>query len=174
MLLLYPRELCILLSDANMLGKQALGARGKLLCHPQQQQAGLRHCGGGSPGAGRRRHQGGGCSSRGQRQSERQGLARWRPQRWSKKKHGRGGGSGEQVTSLHTRSRPGWGQVFASAIYAMVSKPSGVMAAQRRHRRAADPHAGSQQQQAFPCGRGCIIQHPTTPVFSTCHGPQAL
>jgi hypothetical protein len=38
-----PRELCILLSNADMRDRQVLGARGRLLCHPQQQQAGPRH-----------------------------------------------------------------------------------------------------------------------------------
>ncbi len=38
-------------------------------------------------------------------------------------------------------------------------------AAQRRRRRAADPHTGSDFQQAFPRGHGGFIQHPSTPLF---------
>ncbi len=35
-------------------------------------------------------------------------------------------------------------------------------------RPSADPHAGSKQQQALSRGYGCILQHPATPLFSTC------
>ncbi|MFN9960981.1 MAG: hypothetical protein ACK55I_48495, partial [bacterium] len=47
-------------------------------------------------------------------------------------------------------------------------------AAQRRRRRAADPHAGSSFQQAFPRGYWGFLQHPPTLLFSTCLGPQAV
>jgi hypothetical protein len=58
-----------------MADKQALGARGRLLCHPRQRQAGLRQCDGGSPGAGKGGPQGDGCTSR---QAARLGIATWR------------------------------------------------------------------------------------------------
>jgi hypothetical protein len=47
-------------------------------------------------------------------------------------------------------------------------------AAQCRRRRAADPHAGSDIEQAFPCGHRGFIQHPSTSLFSTCLGSEAV
>ncbi len=46
--------------------------------------------------------------------------------------------------------------------------------AQRRRRRAADPHAGSGFQQAFPRRHWSFLQHPSTSLFSTCLGPEAV
>ncbi|MFN9983558.1 MAG: hypothetical protein ACK53Y_26775, partial [bacterium] len=85
-----------------------------------------------------------------------------------------------------TRTRPGSGAGCASATSA-----SGPMlgdarppvpgqetkrpgAAQRRRRRAADPHAGSGFQQAFPRGHWSFLQHPFTSLFSTCLGHKAV
>jgi hypothetical protein len=47
-------------------------------------------------------------------------------------------------------------------------------AARRRRRRAADPHAGSDFQQAFPRGYWGFLQHPATSLFSTCLGLEAV
>ncbi len=47
-------------------------------------------------------------------------------------------------------------------------------AAQRRRRRAADPHAGPDIKQAFPRGYRCLLQHPFTSFFFACRGSQAV
>jgi hypothetical protein len=94
-------------------------------------------------------------------------------------------GYGRCPTLSLTRSRPGWRQGCASTTSATgptlgrAAPPApgretswpGV--AQSHHRRAADPHAGPDHQQAFPCGHRCFLQHHSTLFFSTCHRSEA-
>ncbi len=104
-----------------------------------------------------------------------------------KKKGGHGGGGGQQVShtlSHAEQARIGSGLCFSHFCYG--SKAGSVRppapgretrwpgAAQRRRRRAADSHDGSGFQQAFPRGHWSFLQHPSTSLFSTCLGPEAV
>ncbi len=89
-------------------------------------------------------------------------------------------------TLCRTRSRPGWRPGCVSTTTAFEPRPryAGLPAhgwetkqpgvVQRRRRRADDTHAGSDIQQAFPSGHRCFLQHPSTSLFSTCHGPKTV
>jgi hypothetical protein len=177
-----PRELRILLSEAEMADKQALGARADLFATHNSKQA---HDVVAAVAAVSSPEQEGeettvaaispGVDS-GLRGGQRGGG--WR----GKKKQGRGGsgGGGHQVSqtlSHAEQARIGSGLCFNHFCYG--SKAPGREtrwpgAAQRCCRRAADPHAGSGFQQAFPRGHWSFLQHPSTSLFSTCLGPEAV
>jgi hypothetical protein len=55
-------------------------------------------------------------------------------------------------------------------VFQLYSRPAGDDS--EPHRRAADSHAGSGFQQAFPRGYWGFLQHPATSLFSTCLGPK--
>jgi hypothetical protein len=183
-----PRELRILLSEADMADKQALGARADLFAAHNSKQA---HDVVAAVAAGSSSEQEGeettvaairpGAVS-GQRGS---GGGQWGGSWRGKKKQGRGGGSGSGQQVSHTLThadQPGCASTTsATGLRLRSARPPAPGretrrpgAGQRRRRRAADPHAGPDIQQAFPRGHWGFIQHPATSLFSTCLGPEAV
>jgi hypothetical protein len=183
-----PRELHILLLEADMMDKQALGAIAGLFTAHNSKHAhdvvaavaasSLQEQGEEPTVAAVRHGASRGQSSCGGRQRGVSGRG--------KKKHGHGGGggsggSGQQVSHVvsHVKqARLETGLCFNPFSYGPRSRraappspgqeTSWSGADQHRRRRAADPHAGRDLQQAFPRGHRCFLLHPPTPFFPTC------
>jgi hypothetical protein len=142
------KELRILLSEADMADKQALGARANLFdAHNSKQAHGV-------VAQGRRRQRIAGVPL-----ADASGP----------------GQDGDQAVPLPLLL---WsqGKVMPGSLHLVrkLGGPGLSEAAQRRHRRVADAHAGPDIKQAFACGYRCLLKHPSTPFFFACRGFQAV
>jgi hypothetical protein len=186
-----PRELRILLSEEEMADKQVLGARADLFAAHNSKQA---HDMVAAVAAVSSPEQEGeettvaairpGASS-GQRTARRRRLeeqeeagTRWRRrqrQRTASVPYAdpRGPGQGREWAVLQPPllRGPRLRGVTPPATGQETERPG---ASQPRRCRAADSHAGSGFQQAFPRGLRSFLQHPPTSLSSTCPGPEAV